>query len=338
MADMSGGKQDWLSERLRENFWRIWQELNQADTPKDYFNLEGGSVEQVRDMRLRFHHCANYAAALTILQERLVPSEQKGIPPQGRNGGVEGQGNLHILELGCGGGALTFAFARVMPSGWQLLAADYSEQLIDYAQKVRRAENLRFQRVEINNLDIGFLNDVDGVMFLEVIEHLPQKVVRNLLCHLYQGLRPGGLVIISTLDRSPFRRGFSGYPPHWIEYRYETLSGFLTDKSNNPFEVLKIFRLGSEKIVRAAVRAEEMGGYFVNRLNGLVKRFAKKYAGFNFCQERLGAVFFRLYSRIPFKMDFGIEGYVNELYFINEGETDDKSSFSLVAVLRKEGK
>ncbi|MEO0050228.1 MAG: class I SAM-dependent methyltransferase [candidate division WOR-3 bacterium] len=312
------GNEDWLSERLRKNVRSLYQELSRSDRPKGYLNLEGGSVEQVRDLRLRFHHCANYAAALTILQER--------------------QGDWHLLELGCGSGALSFAFARVMPSNWHLLATDYSQDLIDYARNNRQARNLRFECVNINNLDAGFLNDIDGVMFLEVIEHLPQAAVRRLLFSLYQGLKPGGVVIVSTLDRSPFPRRFSGYPPHWTEYRYESLRGFLENKKNSPFEGLKIYRLGSKRVVSEAVRAENMGGYFVNRLSGMVKRFCERSVRFNYYQERLGAVLFRLYSRLPAKRGFDIEGYVQELHFIGEDEVDDGSSFSLIAVLRKKGR
>ena len=47
-------------------------------------------------------------------------------------------GRERVLELGCGSGALTYAFARAMPPGWSIIATDYSEKLLAGAPKLGR--------------------------------------------------------------------------------------------------------------------------------------------------------------------------------------------------------
>jgi 2-polyprenyl-3-methyl-5-hydroxy-6-metoxy-1,4-benzoquinol methylase len=303
-----------LTEVLRSNLRRLWQELSNLNAIGDFVNLEGGGVEQHRDLRLRFHHCANYAAALTIFAEERRP--------------------LRVLELGCGSGALSFAFARVMPSDWTLIATDYSRQLIDYAQSIRARDNLMFRYVDIRDFDEQILAGVDGVMFLEVIEHLKPAVARDLLQRLHRGLKPHGLVIISTLDRSPFRRRFSGYHPHQVEYRYETLLAFLSKRENNPFADFQILRLLSTRVIRAAVRAEEFGGYFINRLIGLFRNLAARQPRVNRYQRKLLPLLFWVYGFLPAKRDFDLEGHLADLHLLSHA-ADFSNSFSLVAVLRK---
>ncbi|MGQ9707813.1 MAG: class I SAM-dependent methyltransferase [bacterium] len=309
------GKYVSLTQGFRVNVCKIWQQLMGLQGPGDFANLEGGSVEQHQDLRLRFHHCANYAAALTVLTEE--------------------RRSLRVLELGCGSGALSFAFARVMPSDWTLIATDYSRHLIEFARQNRVQDNLRFRCIDIKNFDEQVLNEVDGVMFLEVIEHLPQVVVRDLLHRLYRGLKSQGVVVISTLDRSPFRRNFSGYYPHRFEYRYETLLSFLSNRKNNPFSDFTILRLLSPKIVRAAVRAEDNGGYLCNRLIGMAKNLSDRHPEVGWYQKRLATFLFRVYGFLPAKRDFDLKGYLDDLQLITNRTADVNNSFSLVAVLRK---
>ena len=48
---------------------------------------------------------------------------------------IEVEDGQSVLELGCGSGALSHAFARAMPDGWRLLATDYSDELVAHAEK-----------------------------------------------------------------------------------------------------------------------------------------------------------------------------------------------------------
>lgn len=305
-------------QKFRESLQRIWDEVERVAVASEFLNIEGGSVEQVRDYRLRLHHCANYAAALTILGAEAKP--------------------LRILELGCGSGILSAAFARLMPSDWSLLATDYSRRLIDYARGRFPQANLRFECISTNELKPEFLKNFDAVMFLEVIEHLTEEEAIALFSRLYAGLAPGGMVLISTVDRSPFKRQFSGYGPHQIEYRYTTLRDFLLDCDKNPFEQVDIFRLTSRRIVQEAVRSEVWGGYFINRTVAIISRLIQRHPGLVQTGERLANFSFRMYDRLVPRKAFKLDGYLNEIKLITEQpELYDADSFSLVAILRKTG-
>ncbi len=314
-----------LEEIFPENLRRLWQEMAEATVPRGWINIEGGGVEQQWNRRLFLWHCANYAGALTIFSQE--------------------NRNLRILELGCGSGALTQAFARVMPPGWCLVATDYSPRLIEFArvrnsgftpQDLELEPRLQFACLNAQEIRTSFLLGFDGVMFLEVIEHLPSRSVSDLLTRLERGLKPGGLVVFTTPDRSPFPRPFSGYVYHQIEFRYETLREFLSNPENNPFRNFQIFRLVSPKIIEQAVKGEQRGGYFLNRLFGVVERLSARSAGLRWAKEELTDRFYRLTGRFLAQKSFDSEPYLKDIRLVTEELKEyDRQSFSLIAVLRK---
>ncbi len=309
----SGGREDLLRRHLR----RFWQEVETFPRARQFLNLEGGSVDQGRDGYLRFHHCANYAAVLTVLGER--------------------SSGLRILELGCGSGLLSIAFARLMPANWQLVASDYSEPLINYARAMNCLPNLSFLKLNVKKITDRTLEGFDAVIALEVIEHLTQEELRWLLHRLYQGLKDGGTVIVTTLDRSPFKRRFSGYAHHRFEYRYDTLLEFLSQKRNNPFALVKILRIVSPLIARQAVRAENRGGYLLNRLVALLSRTGQRYPALGGIQKGLFGFIFQRFNRLIPHRKINIERCLNSVRLVaDELERCNQDSFSLVAVLRKE--
>ena len=61
------------------------------------------------------------------------------------------RGNERVLDLGCGDGALTAQIADLLPNG-EAIGIDASQGMIDIAQTRQRA-NLRFVRMDINDLD-----------------------------------------------------------------------------------------------------------------------------------------------------------------------------------------
>lgn len=313
------------AEAFLENLNRLWQEVGKITAPRDFVNFEGGGVEQQWDRRLLLHHCANYAAALTIFS-------------------IEKR-NWRILELGCGSGTLSQAFARLMPEGWRLVATDYSPRLIEYARASYSSQKgflphlkqrLRFEQLNTKEISLPVLQEFDGVMLLEVIEHLSPRQVTDLLLRLHQGLNPGGMVVISTLDRSPFPRPFSGYVHHQIEYRYETLREFFSYRQNNPFEKFSIFRLVSPKIASKAVRQEARGGYFLNRLLGVWEKMSQRYTAFETIKKKVAGVFYPISISLFSQRGFNPDLYLKEVQLITtKPEERNRHSFSLVAVLRK---
>ncbi len=306
-----------MNKAFRRQVRAIWEGLEQVQGADEFANIEGGSIEQHRDRRLQLHHCANYAAILILLSE----AEQ----------------HLNILEIGCGSGALSYASARIMPSGWKLTATDYSLPLLEHARRQYQSDNLRFEQLDLRALRPEQLRETDIVLFLEVIEHLPRDQAAGLLHTIYQGLRPGAGLILTTLDRSPFPRAFSGYAPHFVEYTYKTMVEFLASPENNPFERFRVFRLVSPRIAAEAVRAEKRGGYLINRSYRLILALIRKSHAAQGIWRAVSTFFFRLYHRLPQNGRFELEEYLDSLEFIRENPAlRNKDSFGLVALLEKD--
>lgn len=311
------------SAPFRANVRLIWDELVRLARPVEFSNTEGGSVEQQRDRRLQLHHCANYAAVLTVLM-----AEHQRL-----------QSPLRLLEIGCGSGGLAYALARVMPKDWTIEATDYSERLLERARARLRCSNLSFRHLDARSIGKSRLQGIDAVLLLEVIEHLPQPEAEALLRRVYDALPSHGMITMTTLDRAAFPRPFSGYAPHFVEYTYRSLGEWLKDPRRCPFEEHRIYRLVSERIASESARAEERGGYLVNRLKRLVLGLGRKNHEFGRFQEWLQASLYRLYAALPRSSGFDLEDYLNTLDFDRSTpELHDHDSFGLVAVLKKAGR
>lgn len=314
---------------FRADVKRIWNEFQRLEKSREFGNVEGGSVEQHRDRRLQLHHCANYAAVLTVLRDL-------GRGPRSRGGDPSHIPSLRLLELGCGSGALTSALARVMPPGWEIEATDYVEQLLATARRRFDCEGLSFSLLDVRSIRSERLRGVDAVLLLEVIEHLPEDKAEGLLHRVYNALPTGGLMVLTTLDRAAFPRPFSGYAPHFIEYTYRSLDRFLGDRRRSPFEEYDIFRLTSRRIVSESVRAEGRGGYLFNRMRRLVLELGDGHSEFSAIRIWVEKGLFHLYSFLPDLEGFDFEVYLSTLDFVrSEPELRDRDSFGLVAVLRK---
>jgi trans-aconitate 2-methyltransferase len=98
------------------------------------------------------------------------------------------RGDERILDLGCGDGALTAQLARRVPRG-SVLGIDASVGMIETATK-HAAENLRFERKDINALDYA---DEFDVAFSNATLHWV-KDHDNLLQRAHRALRAQGVI------------------------------------------------------------------------------------------------------------------------------------------------
>ncbi len=333
---------------FRADVKRIWNEFQRLERSREFGNLEGGSVEQRRDRRLQLHHCANYAAVLNVLKDLNHGLEARFRPASGDSPSERedarysprfpdtSRAPLRLLEFGCGSGVLTSALAHVMPDGWTIEATDYSEHLLTKARERYERDGLSFSYLDVRTIRPEHLDEVDAVLLLEVIEHLPPDEAAGLLHRVYDALPAGGMMVLTTLDRAAFPRPFSGYAPHCVEYTYGALDRFLGDRRRNPFEEYDVFRLVSGRLVSESVKAEQRGGYLLNRAQRLLLRLGRRHAELGAFRSWVESRLYHLYSYLPDHDDFDFEGYLSTLDLErSQPERRDRDSFGLVAVLRK---
>lgn len=98
-------------------------------------------------------------------------------------------GSEHILDLGCGDGAITAQLAAHVPDGY-VVGIDASRGMIETAVKNHRAGNLGFELIDINA--ISYLEEFDIVISNATLHWV--KDHRRLLSNVYSALKNNGTV------------------------------------------------------------------------------------------------------------------------------------------------
>jgi 2-polyprenyl-6-hydroxyphenyl methylase/3-demethylubiquinone-9 3-methyltransferase len=132
-------------------------------------------------------------ARLTFIREALV--KHFALPP---SPGLRCLAGLSVLDVGCGGGLICEPLARL---GASVTGIDPGTEAIAVASRHAAAQGLSIDyRVATAEQVAADGARFDAVLCLEVIEHVPD--VASLLSTLAKLLRPGGLLIVSTLNRT----------------------------------------------------------------------------------------------------------------------------------------
>ncbi|WP_149139872.1 bifunctional 2-polyprenyl-6-hydroxyphenol methylase/3-demethylubiquinol 3-O-methyltransferase UbiG [Gemmobacter caeruleus] len=119
---------------------------------------------------------------------------------------------LRLLDIGCGGGLLSEPMARL---GAEVLGADAAERNIPVARLHAEQSGLA---IDYRNTTAEALAEAgerfDVVLNMEVVEHVADPLAYLTACqHL---LKPGGLMICSTLNRNAKSFGMAIVGAEWI--------------------------------------------------------------------------------------------------------------------------
>lgn len=106
---------------------------------------------------------------------------------------------LRLLDIGCGGGLLSEPMARL---GASVVGADAAERNIPVAQVHAQQSGLDIDYRHTAAEDLAAAGErFDVVLNMEVVEHVADPQGFLTACH--DLLKPGGLMICSTLNRNP---------------------------------------------------------------------------------------------------------------------------------------
>ena len=98
------------------------------------------------------------------------------------------KGDERILDLGCGDGAITAQLAELVPNG-QVVGIDASRNMIEAARNAYKAENMRFDLMDINEID--FEDEFDVVFSNAALHWVTDH--EQLIANVYESLRAGGI-------------------------------------------------------------------------------------------------------------------------------------------------
>ena len=107
---------------------------------------------------------------------------------------------LRILDIGCGGGLLSEPMARL---GATVVGVDAAERNIPVARAHAEQSGLDidYRHTTAEALVAAGETPFDAVLNMEVVEHVADPLAYLTACH--DLLRPGGLMVCSTINRNP---------------------------------------------------------------------------------------------------------------------------------------
>lgn len=105
--------------------------------------------------------------------------------------------DLEVLDVGCGGGLIATPLAAY---GFNVTAIDALQSNIDIAANYAKEKNIRVNYLKSTIEELESRAQYDVVICLEVIEHVDN--VQQFLVNLVERVKPGGIAIISTINRT----------------------------------------------------------------------------------------------------------------------------------------
>jgi 2-polyprenyl-6-hydroxyphenyl methylase / 3-demethylubiquinone-9 3-methyltransferase len=105
-----------------------------------------------------------------------------------------------VLDVGCGGGILAEAMARL---GARVTGIDLSEKALRVAELHLHESSLsiHYQKASVEDYALAQAETFDVVTCMELLEHVPDPASMVAACARL--VRPGGQVFFSTINRNP---------------------------------------------------------------------------------------------------------------------------------------
>lgn len=103
-----------------------------------------------------------------------------------------------VLDAACGYGYGSYLFAQTAK---YVIGVDLDPGSVNYAGKHYKAKNLEYHQMDVTKLDFED-NQFNVVISIETMEHLPPEKTTRYLDELKRVIQPGGVLILSTPNRT----------------------------------------------------------------------------------------------------------------------------------------
>jgi ubiquinone/menaquinone biosynthesis C-methylase UbiE len=145
---------------------------------------------------------------------------------------------MSCLDLGCGGGDVTFELARRVGPAGQVTGVDMDEVKLDLARQAAVARGL--SNVEFRALDIYAWAEpgrYDVVYCRNVLQHLSRPV--DVLRAMWEAVRDGGVIVVEDAD---FEGSFCDPPNEGFAFWVEAYQRVLERHGGDPLSGRKLHR------------------------------------------------------------------------------------------------
>jgi ubiquinone/menaquinone biosynthesis C-methylase UbiE len=134
------------------------------------------------------------------------------------------------LDMGCGGGDVTFDLARAVGPEGRVVGVDVDETELDIARLEGRAQNLPNVTFEPRDVTAWKPDEVFDVVYARfLLTHLPDPV--SVISTVRRSIRPGGLFIVEDID---FRGHFAEPNCHALARSVELYTKVVQNRGADP--------------------------------------------------------------------------------------------------------
>ncbi|MCO7187358.1 carboxy-S-adenosyl-L-methionine synthase CmoA [Pseudoalteromonas sp. XMcav2-N-2] len=151
--------------------------------------------QEVRD----FTFDANVVEVFPDMIQRSVPGYATIVSTMGKLAGQYAQSNSNLYDLGCSLGAVTLSMRRnIDKENCRIIAVDNSQPMVERCQMHLKGFKsdvpVDVQLGDINELEIS---NASVVAMNFTLQFIPQAQRAAVLEKIYQGLKPGGVLLLS---------------------------------------------------------------------------------------------------------------------------------------------
>tara|TARA_B100001057_G_scaffold501302_1_gene623607 strand:+ start:24787 stop:25542 length:756 start_codon:yes stop_codon:yes gene_type:complete len=185
---------------------------------------------------------------------------------------VESIKSTNILDFGCGDGKLINELKK--NKSYKTCGYEISKKAAAFFKSFNPEIDLIQNEDELNR----FENFFDTVIFSEVIEHIPDQEVNNVINKIYQCLKKNGYLIVSAPHKN--------LPVHKKHYRHYDFKKLLDNFDQKQFELIEKRFLFKSTILKKIVRKIFFNRFFIFNSNFLFKMYYKLNKIYFFSSEK----------------------------------------------------